>query len=100
LLAEIPERTVQVDAIALVRWQPPVLSLRIQCRSGTYIRSMARDLGAGVGSPAHLSALVRHRVGPFMLRDALGLADLEALAGTSAWERVLWPFDVAGRHLD
>jgi tRNA pseudouridine55 synthase len=100
LLTEIPERSVQVDAIAIVGWRPHVLSLRIQCRSGTYIRSMARDLGTAIGCPAHVSALVRLRVGPFVLRDALGLADLEALEATSAWERVLWPFDVACRHLD
>src|SRR4029077_16182962 len=44
LAVEMPLRRVRVDAIELSSWRPPLLSLRIQCGSGTYIRSIARDL--------------------------------------------------------
>jgi tRNA pseudouridine55 synthase len=95
-----PERSVQVDNISIVAWKPPLLSIRVQCHSGTYVRSLARDLGEATGCPAHLSALVRLRVGPFALESALDLAALEDVASANAWSRVLWEPDVACRHLD
>lgn len=57
----------------------PELEVRVECSSGTYIRSLARDLGAGLGVGGHLSALRRTRVGPFGVADA---AALDALDGT------------------
>lgn len=92
---QAPEaRRVRIDAIRIVYWMPPVVSLLIQCRSGTYVRALARDLGIRLGCPAHLSALVRLRVGPFAIDDALFVDDLEALSRHQAWERVLWPVDL------
>jgi tRNA pseudouridine55 synthase len=91
----LPARSVRVDAITLLRWEQPVASVLIQCGSGTYIRSIARDLGAALGCPAHLGALVRLRVGPFGIQDALDLAALETVAERAAWTTVLWPADVA-----
>jgi tRNA pseudouridine55 synthase len=99
-LARPPARPARIDAIWVVGWTPPLLSLLIQCRSGTYVRSLARDLGQSVGCPAHLSALVRTRVGPFGLDDALRYDQLEAVAQHGAWNRVLWPTDVAAAQLD
>ena len=48
----------------------------VDCSSGTYIRALARDLGAGLGVGGHLTALRRTRVGPFDVTRAVGLADL------------------------
>jgi tRNA pseudouridine55 synthase len=93
----LPPRVVQIDAIEVVGWEPPMLSLRVQCRSGTYIRAIARDLGEAVGCPAHLAALVRLRVGPFTLDDALSYADLDAIAADGDWNRALWAEDLAAR---
>ena len=94
-----PERLVQIDAISVEDWRPPTLSIRITCHSGTYIRSIARDLGAMAGCPAHLAALVRLRVGPFGLGSTLDLAGAAAVAAENTWEQVIWPLDVATRHL-
>jgi tRNA pseudouridine55 synthase len=54
----------------------PTLVLMCSVSSGTYIRSLARDLGAALGTVAHLAGLVRTRVGPFKLEDALSLEEL------------------------
>ncbi|MBW8871353.1 MAG: tRNA pseudouridine(55) synthase TruB [Leifsonia sp.] len=56
------------------------LDVRVVCSSGTYIRSLARDLGAGLGVGGHLSALRRTRVGAYHVRDAHDLATLDAEA--------------------
>jgi tRNA pseudouridine55 synthase len=96
---ELPPRPVRIDAISMVAWQPPVASLIIQCRSGTYIRSIARDLGAAMGTAAHLNALVRLRVGPFAISEAIGLDRCADLAAASKWSQVLWPADVAAFDL-
>ena len=52
----------------------------VECSSGTYIRAIARDLGAALGVGGHLTALRRDRVGPFEVSDAFSMADLEGLA--------------------
>lgn len=95
-LLGLPPRPARVDAIAVVGWRAPVLSLLIQCRSGTYVRSLARDVGRALDCPAHLGSLARLRVGPFVIGDALDLASVAAIADQGAWGRVLWPLDIVG----
>ena len=53
------------------------LDVRVECSSGTYIRALARDLGAALGVGGHLVALRRTRIGPFGIADAAPLADLD-----------------------
>lgn len=55
-----------------------VLDLRVECSSGTYIRSLARDVARALGTAGHLTRLVRTRVGPFALDDALRLEEIGA----------------------
>jgi len=81
-------RQVTIYAIQRVAWVSPVLLLRVTCSKGTYIRSLARDLGAALGCGGHLSGLVREVSEPFTLDDALSLEGLEqAAAGNylSGW---------------
>ncbi len=63
--------------------------LLIHCGSGTYIRSIARDLGQLLGSPACLSALARTRVGEFSIADAISLSELEESVKTRSAETLL-----------
>lgn len=56
------------------------LRATITCSGGTYIRALARDLGRGAGSAAHLSSLRRLAIGSFHLRDAMSLEDLKSAA--------------------
>ncbi len=69
-------RPVRIDALRVVSYQEPVLVLQVDCGKGTYIRSLAHDLGQRLGCGAHLSALVRLRSGRFLLEDAITLDDL------------------------
>ncbi|HEU0236298.1 MAG TPA: tRNA pseudouridine(55) synthase TruB, partial [Candidatus Limnocylindrales bacterium] len=60
----------------------PVAVLEIECSAGTYVRSLARDLGAALGSGAYLGALARTASGPFALDDAVPLDDVRTAAAS------------------
>ena len=68
----------RLDPLAVRRDAPALVDVdvAVDCSSGTYVRALARDLGAGLGVGGHLTALRRTRVGPFSLADALTLAEL------------------------
>lgn len=78
---DIPARPVTIHAFELgeIRHHDGVIDVdaRVHCSTGTYIRSLGRDLGAALGVGGHLVALRRHRVGSFTLDDARTLAELE-----------------------
>ncbi len=68
---ELPEREVTVTELELTAFEPPVVRLRIRCSRGTYIRSIARDLGEALGVGAHLAELRRTASGPFRVEQAV-----------------------------
>ncbi len=70
-------RQVEVRRLHLVNWQPPGLELEVTCSKGTYIRSLARDLGRVLGCGAFVETLVRTRVGEYRLAEAMSLDELE-----------------------
>jgi tRNA pseudouridine55 synthase len=82
---EIRPRTVTIHALELTRFEgPEAVDLRVRCSKGTYVRSLAFDLGRALGAGGHVTALRRTRSGPFGLAAALPLeAVLERLAGAS-----------------
>lgn len=67
---EMPSRTVRIDAIDILSYDWPILSLRVSCGRGTYIRSLGRDLGRDLGTGGHLASLRRTAVGDYTLSDA------------------------------
>lgn len=73
------KRRIVVSEIRLLEWRPPDARFLVRCSSGTYVRTIARDLGVRCGSAAHLAALSRTAVGPFRLEHAVTFEDLEAL---------------------
>ncbi len=73
---EIPEREVVIDAIDLVKVELPVVTVRVSCSKGTYIRSIARDLGAALEVGGTLKSLVRERSGNFHLSKSITLEQL------------------------
>lgn len=74
----IPARPVTVAEFTLLARRGPELDVVVECSSGTYVRALARDLGAGLGVGGHLTALRRTRVGPFVLDHARNLEELES----------------------
>ncbi|MBI2324011.1 MAG: tRNA pseudouridine(55) synthase TruB [Chloroflexi bacterium] len=71
-------RTVRVERLAIASWAPPQLRLLIVCGSGTYVRSLARDIGRSLGSAAHLGALRRLAVGALTVDRAADVGRLRA----------------------
>lgn len=71
---------VTVSRFALTAYEPPEVGFEAVCSTGTYIRSLAHDLGRRLGCGAHLAALRRTRVGGYTLAEAIALADLEDAA--------------------
>jgi tRNA pseudouridine55 synthase len=71
----LPPRSITVHAITLLDYAYPRLDLEIRCGKGTYIRSLARDLGERLGCGAYLEALRRTRVGHFLASEALSLEE-------------------------
>lgn len=91
----VPPREVDVYRMELLRYEFPRLEVVIECGSGTYIRSIARDLGQLLGCGAVMSGLVRTRIGGFQLQSAVPLSDVTP---TSIAER-LCPASMATAHL-
>ncbi len=75
---EIKSRQVRIDEFTLTNITLPDVDFRVTCSKGTYIRSLAHDLGQAVGSGAHLTALIRTSIGDFKLEDAWDLEELIA----------------------
>jgi len=70
-------KPVEISAFEISRIDMPEVYFRIACSKGTYIRALARDLGAALQNGAYLSALCRTRIGPYHLRDAWELENLK-----------------------
>ena len=77
--AEIKPRTVTIHSFDITGIEGNVLSFKVICSKGTYIRSLAHDLGQKLGCGAHLSSLVRTRIGSYKLEDALTIEDIQEI---------------------
>ena len=77
---ELQAKNVRIDEIELTHFDPELMqmSIRVVCGKGTYIRSLARDIGAALGSGAFLTALCRTRLGNVRIEDCLTLDDFGA----------------------
>lgn len=92
-------RPIEIQQLQILDWQPPQLTLAIECSKGTYIRSLAYDLGEYLGYGAHLSSLVRTRSGPFVLAESISLTQLAEAIEQGTWSNYVFPPDIAlGQH--
>ena len=87
---ELPARTITIHRLEILRYEYPELELAIECGSGTYVRSLGRDLAAALGTAAVMSALVRTAIGDFRLEDAVAL---DALTNSTLAEHLQPPID-------
>ncbi|MCH7588397.1 MAG: tRNA pseudouridine(55) synthase TruB [Chloroflexi bacterium] len=88
---QLKPRKITIFDLQLKSYTAPDLSLAIECSAGTYIRSIAHDLGERLGTGAHLAALRRTRSGPFSIDDAVPLPKLEVGFMVDKWERYVSP---------
>jgi tRNA pseudouridine55 synthase len=72
----LPARGVTIHDLSILRYDYPELELWIECGSGTYVRALGRDIAAGLGTTAVMSALRRTAIGGFCVEDSLGLDEL------------------------
>jgi tRNA pseudouridine55 synthase len=70
-------RTVRINKITIVSYNYPLLMIRVVCGKGTYIRSLARDIGAVLGTGGYLTGLVRTRVGKYSIDQAMNIDQFE-----------------------
>jgi tRNA pseudouridine55 synthase len=105
-------RRVTIHALDIIDWQDAELVIDVRCSKGTYIRTLAEDIGQALGCGAHLSALRRTASGTLSLEQAVSIETLQALSEAqrdalllppdvlvAAWPAVHLPDDEAGRFL-
>jgi tRNA pseudouridine55 synthase len=88
---DLAPRTITISRLDIRSYTPPDLSLHVECSAGTYIRSLAHDLGEAVLTGAHLAALKRIRAGPFRIQEAVPLPMLEVGFLTGKWGQHVLP---------
>jgi len=88
---ELKPRKIHVYELDMLEWAPPEVVLDVHCSSGTYIRSLAHDIGRALGCGAHLVGLRRTQSGRFTLRDAVPLQRLQEAFVQGEWYKYLLP---------
>jgi len=88
-----PSRMVRIEKLDLIAWEPPFVTLEVVCSKGTYIRSLAHDIGEALGCGANMYSLVRVKVGPFSIEEALTMPQIEEIARLGRWDQYLHPLD-------
>ena len=78
---EIKPKELVIDEIELLSFDLPEIRIRVVCSKGTYIRALARDIGEALNSGAHLTGLIRTRVGEIKLEDCMKVDDFESWLG-------------------
>lgn len=81
-------RQVVIHRLTLLSREGPILQLQVHCSKGTYVRTLAEDLGEALGCGAHVHALRRLECGPLQVQDAVSLADLEAMTATQRLQQL------------
>lgn len=88
---ELTPRKITVYHLEVLEWAPPEVVIDVHCSSGTYVRSLANDLGQALGCGAYLVGLRRTKSGRFTLRDAVPLRKLQEAFVTGTWYQYLIP---------
>ena len=92
-------RRVNVHTIHLITYEPPALTIEIVCSKGTYVRSIAHELGQKLGCGAYVSDLVRVGIGPFTISGSISADELNRAFKASDWRQLLLPIDAGLGHL-
>ncbi|MFC1984780.1 tRNA pseudouridine(55) synthase TruB [Chloroflexota bacterium] len=93
ITVERRNRLATIHRLELVDWQLPVATIEVVCGKGTYIRSIAHDLGQTLGCGAYLKSLIRLRYGLFDLESAISVPQLEDAFRHGYWQHLVYPID-------
>ena len=91
-VARKPKR-VEFFRLELLEWDLPIITIEVECSAGTYIRSLAQDIGQILGCGAHLRKLVRLKSEPFHIAEAIPLPSIEKAFHQGYWQRFLYSID-------
>jgi len=92
-LVEPESRPAMLYRLELVEFRSPLITFDVECGKGTYIRSLAHELGETLGCGAYLKNLVRTGYGPFDIKDAITLERLEDAVKDGSWHSLVQPMD-------
>ena len=92
---ERPRRETAVHKLEILDWDPPFVTIYVDCGRGTYVRSLAHDIGQDLGVGAHLTELVRLRTGPFDISESVTPDEFEQAVEAGTWQELLFPMDFA-----
>ena len=95
---ERKSRPTRIYNLQLIYWQPPIFTIEVVCGKGTYIRSLAHDLGQSLGCGANVKNLVHQRCGPFDIQNAISLPQLEDAFHYGYWHYFIYPIDTILSH--
>jgi tRNA pseudouridine55 synthase len=90
---QLKPRRVEIIRLKLVDLQLPIIEIEVDCTKGTYIRSLANDIGKYLGCGAHLKNLNRVRYGPFFVQDSLSPDEIEDAFYRDDWKKLIYPVD-------
>ncbi len=90
---ERKSRNITIYRLDITDWQPPLVTIEVECSKGTYIRSLAHDLGQALGCGAYLKNLIRTTYGPFNINAAVSLPQLEEAFHEKRWKQFLYSID-------
>lgn len=96
---EIKSRPVTVYSIEIIDWNPPLITLDVTCGKGTYIRSLAHDLGQQLGCGAYMKNLIRRRCGIFSIENAVSPEELRNAVTNDYLNKYIYPVDSVLQHL-
>ncbi|TYP54297.1 tRNA pseudouridine(55) synthase TruB [Thermosediminibacter litoriperuensis] len=87
ITVERQPRIVEIYSLELIKYEKPRVLFRVSCSRGTYIRTLCEDIGRALGCGAHLSCLIRTRLGPFHISSSITLEDIKMYVSQGeAWK--------------
>jgi tRNA pseudouridine55 synthase len=92
---DLPTRRVKISSIEVLGWRAPHVDILVRCGAGTYMRSLAHDLGEGLGVGGHLSSLVRTAIGGWRVEDAVTLEAVQRAVDGDGIASIARSFDDA-----
>jgi tRNA pseudouridine55 synthase len=88
---EREKRRVYIYSLRLLDYNPPLLTIEMECSKGTYVRSLANDLGERLGCGACITELRRLKYGPFDINEAVSVPELDEAFSKGEWQRLVYP---------
>ncbi len=95
---ERKSRPARIHRLEIIDWQPPVVTIDVVCGKGTYIRSLAHELGQSLDCGANLKNLIRLSYGPFDVKAAVSVPQLQDAFHHDYWQHFVHPIDVVLLH--